>query len=159
MGADARFTEGETQELFRFQNGQFTRGRKAGGEASVAGLYLDGSWEAGPWLVAGGVRLDNWTNENGFRLEDDLQTGDVTLDEAEEKRSDTVFSGRLAARRALGGRWSTRGAAYSGFRPASLNGHVSFALAHQAPNPCNLGACNTAKSPSNIKLKMRPIVL
>lgn len=121
VGADARFTEGETQELFRFQNGQFTRGRKAGGEASVAGLYLDGSWEAGPWLVAGGVRLDNWANENGFRFEDDLQTGDVTLDEAEDKRSDTVFSGRLAVRRALAAGWSARGAAYSGFRPASLN--------------------------------------
>ena len=121
VGADARFTEGQTQELFRYQNGQFTRGRKAGGEASVAGLYLDGSLEAGPWLVAGGVRLDHWTNENGFRFEDDLQTGDVTLDEAENKRSDTVFSGRLAAQRALGGRWRARGAAYSGFRPATLN--------------------------------------
>ena len=121
VGADARFTEGETQELFRFQNNQFTRGRKAGGEASVAGLYLDGSWEGGAWLVAGGVRLDYWTNENGFRFEDDLQTGDVTLDEVEEKRSDTVFSGRLALRRALDGGWSVRGAAYSGFRPATLN--------------------------------------
>lgn len=120
-GIDARFTEGETRERFRFMNGAFTRGRIAGGEASVAGLYMDGSWTGGPWLVAGGLRLDQWKNENGFRFENDLQSGEVTLDEGEKQRSDTVFSARLALRRELIAGWSVRGAVYSGFRPASLN--------------------------------------
>ena len=121
LGADARFNEGETRELFRYQNGEFTRGRIAGGEASIIGLYADGSWEGAGWLIAGGVRLDQWENKGGFRFEDDLQLGAVTLDEAEVARDDNVFSARLAVRRALNENWSLRGAAYSAFRPASLN--------------------------------------
>ncbi|WP_312821095.1 MULTISPECIES: TonB-dependent receptor [unclassified Brevundimonas] len=146
IGADARFFEGETQERFRFMNGVFTRGRKAGGEASVAGLYLDGSWDKGPWLLAGGIRVDQWTNNAGFRFEDDLQNGSVTLDETEDKRSDTVFSARLAARRALGQGWSLRGAAYSGFRPASLNElHRPFRVGN------DLTEANAALSPETLK--------
>ncbi|WP_312127554.1 TonB-dependent receptor domain-containing protein [Brevundimonas sp.] len=121
VGADARFNEGETQELFRFMNGAFTRDRKAGGEASVAGLYADGSWTGGPWLIAGGLRLDQWTNENGFRREADLENGGLLLDEGEDKRSDEVISARLGVRRALSETVSLRGSAYTGFRPASLN--------------------------------------
>lgn len=121
VGADARFNEGETRELFRFQNGAFTRGRLAGGKASIIGLYADGSWQGAGWLIAGGLRVDQWENKGGFRFEDDLQTGAVTLDETETARDDNVFSARLAVRRELNDNWSLRGAAYSAFRPASLN--------------------------------------
>ena len=121
LGADGRFMKGETQEYFRFMGGTFTRDRNAGGKASVAGLYADASWLNGPWLVAGGLRIDQWQNKSGFRIEGDLQTGQVLLDERETKRSDEQFSARLAARRALSTHWSVRGAAYSAFRPATLN--------------------------------------
>lgn len=121
LGADARFNEGETNEHFRYQNGAFTRGRMAGGEASIIGLYVDGSWQGEGWLIAGGVRLDQWENKGGFRFEDDLQSGAVTLNETEAARDNNVFSARLAVRRALNDNWSLRGAAYSAFRPASLN--------------------------------------
>jgi len=69
LGADARFNEGETRERFRFMDGAFTRDRIAGGETSVAGLYGEASWRDDLWLVAGGLRLDSWKNENGRRLE------------------------------------------------------------------------------------------
>lgn len=121
LGADARFNAGETRERFRFMDGAFTRDRIAGGEASVAGLYGEASWSDARWLVAGGLRLDGWRNESGRRLERERTTGAATLDEIDPDRSGEVVSARLAARRIIGGGWAARAAAYSGFRPATLN--------------------------------------
>jgi outer membrane receptor protein involved in Fe transport len=121
LGADARFNEGETREMFRFMVGAFTRDRIAGGETSVIGAYGEGAWTRGPWLVAGGLRIDGWENANGRRLERDRATGLALLDEADPDRSGEVVSARLAARRDLGGGFAGRAAAYSGFRPATLN--------------------------------------
>ena len=121
LGADARFNEGETRELFRFMAGGFTRDRIAGGETSVVGAYAEASWTGGPWLVAGGGRIDGWENANGRRLERDTATRLATLDERDPDRSGEVVSARLAARRDLGGGFAGRAAVYSGFRPATLN--------------------------------------
>ena len=123
LGADVRFSEGETQERFSWSAplNRFTRDRFAGGEASVVGAYVEGSWSAGPWLVAGGLRLDQWKNEDGHRLEVDRATGAALLDETYPDRSGEVTSARLAVRRELGSGFAARAAAYSGFRPATLN--------------------------------------
>ena len=121
LGADARFNEGETRELFRFMAGAFTRDRVAGGETSVAGAYGEASWTTGPWLVAGGLRLDSWETANGRRLERDRATGLATLDENDPDRSGQVVNARFAVRRDLGEGLAARAAAYSGFRPATLN--------------------------------------
>ena len=126
VGADARFNEGETNEFFSNPTGAgFARGRRAGGETSVAGAYVDGSWTGGDWLIAGGLRYDQWKNEAGFRYEYTLSTGVPILDETDVDRSGEVFSARLAARRdlsrLLGAGYAWRAAAYSGFRPATLN--------------------------------------
>ena len=121
LGLDARRAEGETKELFRFMGGRFTRTRIAGGETSVVGAYAEGSWTDGPWLVAGGLRLDRWDATGGVRRETDAQTGAVTLDAPASDRSGEVVSARLGVRRALGSDWSVRAAAYSAFRPATLN--------------------------------------
>ena len=56
-----------------------------------------------------------------MRREFDLATGAPTLDEADPDRSGEVVSARLAARRDLGTGHALRAAAYSGFRPATLN--------------------------------------
>ena len=121
IGADARFSEGETRERFRFMAGRFTRNRIAGGETSVVGAYVEGSSAIGHWLFAGGLRLDQWRNENGRRIERDLSTGAPTLDESDPDRSGEVFSARIAARREIGAGQGIRVAAYTGFRPATLN--------------------------------------
>ena len=121
LGADARFSEGETRERFRYMGGQFTRDRFSGGETSVLGGYAEGAWTGGPWLVAGGLRLDRWENAAGRRLELDRVTGLPTLDERYADRSGDVFSARVAVRRAVGAEFALRAAAYSGFRPATLN--------------------------------------
>ena len=101
--------------------GRFTRNRIAGGETSVVGAYVEGSSAIGHWLFAGGLRLDQWRNENGRRIERDLSTGAPTLDESDPDRSGEVFSARIAARREIGAGQGIRVAAYTGFRPATLN--------------------------------------
>lgn len=121
FGADARFNEGETRERFRNLGAGFTRSRVAGGENAVAGLYVEGSWRSGPWLAAGGLRWDAWSNSEGRRLERDLATGLPTLDEADPDRSGEVVSARAAVRREIASGQALRLAAYSGFRPATLN--------------------------------------
>ncbi|QTC91440.1 TonB-dependent receptor [Brevundimonas goettingensis] len=123
LGADARYAEGETQERFSWSAplNRFTRDRYAGGETSVIGAYAEGSWTGGPWLVAGGLRLDQWKNADGHRLELDRATGAALLDETYADRSGEVTSARLAVRRDLGAGWAARAAAYSGFRPATIN--------------------------------------
>jgi outer membrane receptor protein involved in Fe transport len=125
IGADARFAEGETQERFRYMAGEFTRDRFAGGEVSVAGIYAEGAWRDDVWLVAGGLRFDRWGNSEGHRREIDRATGSPTLDETDEDRSGDVVSARFGVRRSLGRAWggdhAVRFAAYSGFRPATIN--------------------------------------
>tara|TARA_R110002167_G_scaffold27139_5_gene92585 strand:- start:1869 stop:3887 length:2019 start_codon:yes stop_codon:yes gene_type:complete len=121
LGLDARSAEGGTNERSRNLGAGFTRSRSAGGETTVAGAYGEGAWTGGDWLLAGGLRLDHWTSRNGYRLERDLTTGLPTLDETEVDRSGTVTSARLAVRRELGQDYAIRAAAYSSFRPATLN--------------------------------------
>lgn len=121
LGADARFADGETRERFRYMGGQFTRDRIAGGETSVIGAYAEGSWTTGPWLIAGGLRADRWENTGGRRFERDRQTLAVTLDETDPDRSGEVVSARLGVRRDIGDGQALRLAAYTGFRPATLN--------------------------------------
>lgn len=121
FGADARLTEGETRERFRYMAGAFTRDRIAGGRTSVAGLYAEASWRTDAWLVAGGLRADRWSNSDGRRLERDPATGLPTLEETSPDRVGEVISARLGVRRDLGDGWAARAAAYTGFRPATLN--------------------------------------
>ena len=121
LGVDARRAEGETNERYRFMGGEFTRSRQAGGETSVAGVYAEASATRGPWLMAGGLRLDHWSTRDGLRVERDLQSDALVLDDRPSDRSGEVVSARLGVRRALSPEWSARAAAYSAFRPATLN--------------------------------------
>ena len=120
LGADLRTAEGQTHELFRFQNGAFTRLRVAGGRTFDVGLYLESDWRAGPWLLTGGARLDQWRSDNAVRRESDLASGLVTLDQAPLDHRGLETTLRLGIRRDLG-TLNLRAAAYSGFRPPTLN--------------------------------------
>ena len=147
LGADARFNDGETNELFSNPTGAgFTRIRRAGGETAVAGAYVDASWTAAEWLVAGGLRVDRWENTGGFRQENTLATGAVLLNESDPDRSGEVVSARLALRRDLGGGYAARAAAYSGFRPATLNElHRPFRVGN------DITEANAALTPETVK--------
>lgn len=147
LGADARFNDGETNELFSNPTGAgFTRIRRAGGETAVAGAYVDASWTGADWLVAGGLRADRWENTGGFRQENTLATGAVLLNESDPDRSGEVVSARLAVRRDLGGGYAARAAAYSGFRPATLNElHRPFRVGN------DITEANAALTPETLK--------
>lgn len=147
LGADARFNDGETNELFSNPTGAgFTRIRRAGGGTAVAGAYVDASWTAADWLVAGGLRVDRWENTGGFRQENMLSTGAVLLNESDPDRSGKVVSARLAVRRDLGGGYAARAAAYSGFRPATLNElHRPFRVGN------DITEANAALTPETLK--------
>jgi len=121
LGADARFADGQTNERFRYMGGVFTRGREAGGETAVGGLYAE-TVHAGERLTfAGGVRVDAWSNSAALRRERDLATGAVLLDQSAADNSGVTPTARLGLRYRLDDGLWVRGAAYSGFRPPTLN--------------------------------------
>ncbi len=120
-GADLRISDGEDREHFRFMNGAFTRNRIAGGRTLVGGAYAEGTVATGDWLFTGGGRIDTWNTSNGHRLETDLASGAVTFTDSPPNRSGAVPSGRFGFKRTLNEDVSFRGAAYSGFRPPTLN--------------------------------------
>lgn len=121
LGADARLNDGEERERYSYSGGAYTRGRVAGGKTAVVGAYADGSWTTGPWLVAGGLRLDHWRTTDGFRVERTLATGALLLDQHPADREGEVVSGRLGVTRDLGQGATARLAGYTSFRPATLN--------------------------------------
>lgn len=120
-GLDARLYRGTESERFRFLSGAFTRGRQAGGESGVAGAYLDAAYDQGPWIVTGGVRIDEWMERDAKRREWDLATGRDTLDQASPNSSGSTPTGRIGVRYSLTPAVYLRGAAYAGFRPPTLN--------------------------------------
>ena len=121
LGLDARVSDGETREKFRYMNGAFTRGRVAGGAQSVAGVYGEAYRNVGGWLLTGGVRVDRWATYDGQRIERDAATNAVILDNRPEDRDGWLPTARLGARYAAWTDGYVRGAAYAGFRPATLN--------------------------------------
>jgi vitamin B12 transporter len=121
VGVDARGAEGTDKELFRFMSGAFTRDRLAGGETFTGGIYAEASHVTGPWLFTGGVRADDWSTSDGKRIETNAATGAVTLDNHPSNRGGVLPSARVGLRRDVGNGLYLRGAAYAGFRPATLN--------------------------------------
>lgn len=121
LGVDARLAEGEVREQFRYLTGTFTRDRRAGGETAVAGAYVEAAWTRAAWLATGNLRLDRWSSRQGRRVERDLATGVVLLDDRPVDRDGQVATGRLGLRRQIGQGGALRLATYSGFRPPTLN--------------------------------------
>lgn len=119
VGGDARFYEGETRERFRYMAGAFTRDRVAGGGQNVAGLYGEVWRQAGPWLLTGGLRVDRWSAYDGKRVERDLATNLVTLNNLPQDRSGWEPTARIGVR--LDNPVYVRAAAYAGFRAPTLN--------------------------------------
>lgn len=120
-GADLRAAEGETRERFRNLGAGFTRSRVAGGRTVVGGGYGEVTWAGGEWLLTGSARLDAWATREGHRVERDLASGAVMFQEESEDRDGVIPTARAGVRRELGGGLHLRAAAYSGFRPPTLN--------------------------------------
>jgi len=121
VGTDIRGATGESRERFSWVTDAFTKGRKAGGQTLLAGLYAEASTTVSGWLLTGGVRADYWGDFNGEQVENALATGAVTLNERPADKDGVLPTARLGARHDLGGGFAWRSAAYAGFRPITLN--------------------------------------
>ena len=120
LGGDVRDVEGRTQELFTFVAAAPTRRRVAGGENLTAGLFADGSVEAGDVTLSLGGRLDRWRIGDGFLSERTLATGAVLTDQRYAERTGTEATGRAGVAWQPGP-FTLRAAAYRGWRLPTLN--------------------------------------
>lgn len=120
IGADARWAEGESRELFSFVSGAFTQRRIAGGRNIVGGAYAEGAGQFGDWLLTLGARADKWSSSGGHLIQSSVATGAVSLNDHPASRSGVVPTARAGLRRDFGN-VHLRSAAYAGFRAPSLN--------------------------------------
>jgi vitamin B12 transporter len=121
IGSDLRISQGQSEELYTFTAGHYTRSRIAGGTNIVGGLYAEGEHDFGPWLVTAGVRVDGWAAVASHRTEHALATGALLLSQHAPDQSGFEPTGRIGLRRNFDGGYYARAAAYAGFRPATLN--------------------------------------
>jgi outer membrane receptor protein involved in Fe transport len=122
LGADTRFTRGETREHFTFAAGQFTRLRVAGGRQHVAGLFaLHERALTSRLRATGGVRLDRWTDTDGHRREGDRFTGTLSRADRYADRDGTSFSPSAGFVFAATGSLRLRANAQQAFRRPTLN--------------------------------------
>jgi outer membrane receptor protein involved in Fe transport len=122
LGADARWVEGETNELFRFIGNGFTRRRTAGGQQLFVGAFAEDTWKVSPLAtIVGGIRLDRWELYDGSRNEFNRATGAPTLTSQFPDRSGYSLNGRLGAIGNVTDQVTLRIAGYTGFRVPTLN--------------------------------------
>jgi outer membrane receptor protein involved in Fe transport len=121
LGGDARFTTGETHELFSYVTGEPTRRRLAGGDSATEGLFAEATWTRGPLVLSGGARFDHWSIANGKLAESEIATGNLLREEHYPRRSGWRPTARAGAVIDAGGGLSIRSAVYLGWRMPTLN--------------------------------------
>jgi outer membrane receptor protein involved in Fe transport len=121
IGADARFTNGESRELYSYVSGQPTRRRIAGGSSQTEGVFAEGSIIRGPLTLSAGGRLDRWQIANGKLREWLLATGSATRDDRYPTRKGWLPTARAGAVLKVDHGLNLRSAAYLGWRLPTLN--------------------------------------
>jgi len=138
LGADARFTRGNSHEDFSYIAGKFTQGRISGGKTAVAGLYAEGASHLGATLFTLGLRADRWESSNGQLTQTVFATGATTTTHY-STRHGIVPTARTGIRTTLSENLYVRSAAYAGFRAPTLN---------ELYRPFRLGNTTTAANPN-----------
>ena len=122
VGVDVRSANGETRERFRFQSGQYTRLRQAGGEALTLGIYAEDSWQpVDALMLTGGVRLDHWSLTGGRLRETDIASGAAVTTLNFAKRTGWEPTARGGAVLDVTSALKARAAGYLGWRLPTLN--------------------------------------
>nr|WP_231708243.1 TonB-dependent receptor [Sphingomonas populi] len=116
VGGDVRLADGQ---LFEDAYGAVITRRNAGGNTSVAGLFVEDNWTLGRLVLTGGARVDHWTITDGF-FRQRSAAGALTTDTAFPSRDGTEATGRAGALLKLGA-VDLRLAGYTGFRLPTLN--------------------------------------
>ena len=120
IGGDVRLADGELFEDAYNAAGAVTARRNAGGNSSVAGLFVEDDWTLGRLVLTGGVRIDRWTLTRGF-FHERSGAGVPTSTLAFPDRSGSEFTGRAGLLYHAGKAIALRAAAYTGFRLPTLN--------------------------------------
>ena len=127
FGGDLRVDSGESRELFTFSVPlqDFLSRRRSGGKLTVGGLYSEGAYDDGDWLLTLGLRADYWATAQGHLDQYNRATGALTSAQDFQGRDGVVPTARAGARRnfdagLFGGEY-LRVAAYEGFRAPTLN--------------------------------------
>ena len=122
-GIDMRKDAGESRELYNYStaSGRFLNARRSGGSSVIVGLYGEGAYAPGPWLMTLGVRADYWATSQGHLVQSVAPSGTVTLDNDYPGRNGIVPTGRAGLRRNFDDGEFLRVAAYAGFRAPTLN--------------------------------------
>lgn len=121
-GPDFRWVDGETNESFRFIEGEFTRRRKAGGEQQIVGFFGQDVFPLLPRLEATvGARVDVWRSLGLFRREQDRATGAAVTDQQFGDRDRTAVSPKVAFLYRAAEHVSLRAGYYQAFRTPTLN--------------------------------------
>ncbi len=121
LGMDYRKSSGGLQEeAFSAFTGNLTARRRAGGDNSDLGLFVEDDWTHGALVLTAGARADRWTINNGYFLERD-STGNAVIDSQFADRSGWDISFRGGALLRVGSGLDLRAAAYSGLRLPTLN--------------------------------------
>ena len=120
VGGDFRLADGQLFEDAYASSGAVTARRNAGGNSSVAGLFVEDDWTLGKLVLTGGARVDRWTLTNGFFHERN-GAGAPTSILAFPDRSGTEFTGRGGLVYRPAAAIALRAAAYTGFRLPTLN--------------------------------------
>ncbi len=119
-GLDIRRDEGEDREDYGAVGGGFRDWRLAGGASMVGGTYLEGTDRLGGWLFTANLRADAWRDSSGHESQGPLD-GAASLSQAYANRGGVLPSARFGLKYAVNQFLSLRLAAYSGFRPPTLN--------------------------------------
>lgn len=121
LGTDYRKSSGGLQEeAFNAFSGNLAARRRAGGDNSDLGLFVEDDWTQGALVLTAGARADRWTINNGHFLERD-GNGNAVIDSQFADRSGWDISFRGGALFHAGGGLDLRAAAYSGLRLPTLN--------------------------------------
>ena len=116
-GLDFRLLSGETNE-----NAGTFRGRRAGGEQDVVGVFATVKYEASPSSrVDASLRLDHWALRDGLRRETSLNSGNLLRDDSSSDRGDWEPTFSLRWEEDLSEEWLFDLAVGSSYRLPTLN--------------------------------------
>ncbi len=122
-GGDLRVDQGESRELYSYSSAiqDFTSRRRSGGMLTVGGLYGEGAYDDGDWLLTLGVRADYWATAQGHLDQYARATNALTSQTVYQGRNGVIPTARAGVRKSIWDNQYLRVAGYEGFRAPTLN--------------------------------------